>query len=169
MRNSQSSVKVLLTYAVFRKVLPGRNSYKQEDLVNEIMNTAYGAHDAAEDAVALGKLVKHLDIEPNNVMNHSFSVNSIYNSMSFNREKAKNLPSLSVLVYSQVCKAPTAENIAGSGLQLRHLELIYKRDGEDGLINTFIMKNCDGQPRVTSAKRILESVIPKLVEFFKNK
>ncbi|XP_060597360.1 uncharacterized protein LOC132751224 [Ruditapes philippinarum] len=67
---------------VFRKVLPDRESYKQVDLVNEIMNTAYGAHDAVEDAVALGKLVKYLEIQPNNVLNHSFSVNSIYNNMS---------------------------------------------------------------------------------------
>ena len=155
--------------ALFRKLLPGRKSYKQEELVREILNSSYGAHDAVEDASMLGKLVKHLEIDSKKMLDHSFGVNSVYNNMQFNREKTKNLPSLSVLVYSQVCKAPTADNIAGSGLQLRHLELIYKRDGEDGLTNTFMMKNCEGQPRVTNAKRILESVIPKLVEFFKKK
>jgi hypothetical protein len=54
-----------------------------------------------------------------------------------------------------------------SGLNLQHLEAIYKRDGEDGLTNLFIMKNSEGQQRVTAAKRILDYVIPKLVKFFK--
>jgi len=60
--------------------------------------------------------------------------------MLFDKEMAKNLPSLSVLVFNSICKA-----------------------------YTFMMKNCEGQPHVTAAKRILESVIPKLVEFFKEK
>lgn len=60
----------------------------------------------------------------------------------------------------------TAENVAGSGLQLTHLKKIFQRDGEDGPFNTFISPNCEGQPRVTNVKRTLESVIPKLVDFF---
>lgn len=155
--------------SLFRKVIPGRKSYKQEDLVHDILNTSYGAHDAAEDVHALGSLISHLDVDNKTVLTQSFSVSAVCKNMLFNKEKAKNLPSLSVLLYKSICKAPTAENIAGSGLNLQHLEAIYKRDGEDGLTNTFIMKNSEGQPRVTAAKRILDSVIPKLVEFFKEK
>ncbi|XP_060565928.1 LOW QUALITY PROTEIN: uncharacterized protein LOC132724962 [Ruditapes philippinarum] len=157
--------------SLFRKVIPGRKSYKQEDLVHDILNTSYGAHDAAEDVHALGSLISHLDVDNKTVLTQSFSVSAVCKNMLFNKEKAKNLPSLSVLLYKSICKAPTAENIAGSGLSLnlQHLEAIYKRDGEDGLTNTFIMKNSEGQPRVTAAKRILDSVIPKLVEFFKEK
>ena len=33
---------------------------------------------------------------------------------------------------------------------------------------TFTEKNSEGQPRVTSCKRTLESVIPKMVEYFKD-
>lgn len=64
---------------------------------------------------------------------------------------------------------PTAENIAASGLNLEHLKLIYSRDGEDGLHSTFTSKNSEGQPRVTNTKRTLESLVPNLVDFLKQK
>lgn len=38
-------------------------------------------------------------------------------------------------------KSCTTENIAGSGLNLGHLRLIFKRSGEDGLVDVFSMKN----------------------------
>lgn len=60
----------------------------------------------------------------------------------------------------------TAENIAGSGLKLEHLKKIYLREREDGLQNTFTIKNSEGQPCVTNTKRTFESVIPKLAEYF---
>ena len=66
---------------LFRKFWPGRKSYKQVDLVHDILNRSYDAHDAAEDASMLRKLVKHLDIENKEIMKHSFSVNSVYNNL----------------------------------------------------------------------------------------
>ena len=36
----------------------------------------------------------------------------------------------------------------------------------DGVRNTFICKNSEGQPRVTSMKKTLDDVIPKLGQFF---
>ncbi|XP_053385649.1 uncharacterized protein LOC128545990 [Mercenaria mercenaria] len=87
----------------------------------------------------------------------------------FHREKARNIRSLDVLISSSVCKAATAKNIAGSGLNLSRLQRIYSRDGEDGLQNTFTVKNSEGQPRVTSSKRVLETVIPKLADFLKKR
>ena len=53
----------------------------------------------------------------------------------------------------------TAENVAGSGLNQRHLRTIFNRHGEDGILSTFTVKNCDGQPRVTNVKRTLETVV----------
>jgi len=153
---------------LFRKAIPGRKSYKQEDLVHDILKTSYGAHDAAEDVHALANLLLNLNYNKT-VLTHSFTVRAVNKNMLFNKEKAKNLQLLSVLVFNSICKVPTAENIAGSGLNLKHLEAIYKREGENGLTNTSMIKNCEGQPRVTAAKRILESVIPKLVEYFKEK
>lgn len=52
-----------------------------------------------------------------------------------------------------------AQHVAGSGLQLTHLKNIFQRDGEDGLVNTFISPNSEGQLRVTNVRRTLECVI----------
>lgn len=82
------------------------------------------------------------------------------------RKKAKNLPTLNLLISKGVLKMCTAENVAGSGLQLTHLKQIFQRGGEDGLLNTFVSPNSEGQPKVTNVKRTLESVIPKLVDFW---
>ncbi|XP_045176635.2 uncharacterized protein LOC123537131 [Mercenaria mercenaria] len=151
--------------SVFRKQYPGRSSYKQIDLVHDILGATYGAHDATEDVRALGHLLKH-SASHQTVLPFSFSPEAVYKNQIYNREKSKNFPSLSVLVSSGICKLNIAENIAGSGLNLEHLRTIFSREGEDGLTNIFISKNSDGQPRVTNTKRVLESVIPKLVELF---
>lgn len=63
-------------------------------------------------------------------------------------------------------KSCTTENIAGSGLNLGHLRLIFKRSGEDGLVDVFSMKNSLGKPRVTSDKKVLGECIPKLCAYF---
>lgn len=99
---------------------------------------------------------------------HSFTPQASLNAMKFNREKSKNVATLDILVAEGVCKRTTAENIAGSGLRLSHLKTIYERRGVDGLLNTFTEKNSEGQPRVTSCKRMLKSVRPKMAEYFKD-
>ncbi|XP_053390362.1 uncharacterized protein LOC128553259 [Mercenaria mercenaria] len=152
---------------VLRKHFPGRSSYKQEDLVREILRESYGAHNATEDVKALGNLLKHISVSPKTMLSFSYPPKSVRHSQLFNLEKAKNMPSLHVLVANGVCKTATAENIAGSGLNLSHLKIIFKREGEDGLRNTFVVKNSEGQPRVTNTKRTLETVIPNLVEYLK--
>ena len=55
--------------------------------------------------------------------------------------KNRNVGSLHCLVASGVIKLATAENIAGSGLNLQHLKLVWQRDGEDGIRNIFTAKN----------------------------
>ena len=76
---------------------------------------------------------------------------------------------LSRLVAFGIMQTATAENIAGSGLNVQHLKKIYERSGEDGLRSTFTMTNGDGQPRVTNAKRTLEDVVPNLPNTLKQK
>lgn len=63
-------------------------------------------------------------------------------------------------------KSCTTENIAGSGLHLGPLRLIFKRSGEDGLVDVFSLKNSLGKPRVTSDKKVLGECIPKLCAYF---
>ncbi|KAL4236483.1 hypothetical protein ACF0H5_004869 [Mactra antiquata] len=102
-------------------------------------------------------------------MSFSFSIQAVYHHFQSSKEKAKNLPSLKCIVASSVCKLPTAENIAASGLNLEHLRMIYTRDGEDGLHFTFTSKNSEGQPRVTNTKRTLDTLVPNLANFFQRK
>ena len=81
------------------------------------------------------------------------------------RKKEKKIPSLSIFVSRGIMKSSTVETIARSGLNFEHLKTIFNRKGEYGLINGFTMKTCEGLPRITSTKRVLESVIPKLVSY----
>ena len=65
----------------------------------------------------------------------------------------KKIQSLSIFVSRGIMKSSTAENIARSGLNFEHLKTMFNRKGEDGLINGFTMKTCEGLPRVTSTKK----------------
>lgn len=164
----QCTAGLIDSLPLFRKYFPEQTSYKQEDLVSKLLHTSYGAHNATEDVSMLQKLLVFSSLPSKAVLSFSFTPKALYHSVWFNQAKVKNLPSLNVLVYSGVCKNPTAENIAGSGLTLFHLRKIYQRDGEDGLLNTFTVKNTENQPRVTSTKRVLDTLVPKLAEFFSN-
>ena len=93
----------------------------------------------------------------------------VSNAIIFNRQKSLNVRGLDPLVVSGICKRPTAENIAGSGLNISHLSIIYKRSGEDGLRDVFTAKNSEGLPRVTNCKKVLDEVLPKLCHFFETK
>lgn len=148
---------------VFKKLFPS-GSLKQEDLVARLLGVSYNAHNAMADVESLRQLIL-LPSVANLQLAFSFSPTDVHSSMMFDREK-KNLPSLNILLSSGVCKLPTAENIAGSGLNLHHLRAIFRRCGEDGLRDVFTAKNSDNLPRVTSAKKILDEVIPKLAAFF---
>jgi DNA polymerase III alpha subunit (gram-positive type) len=151
--------------SVFRKLYP-KQSLKQVDLVSSILGEVYDAHNAIEDVKALGKLIQHVNLPTKDLMEHSFSPSAVANNIMFNKAKASNLPSLNPLIYTGVMKRPTAENIAGSGLNLSHLKLLYSRGGEDALRDVFTAKNSEGLPRVTNVKKLLDEIIPKMSKFF---
>ncbi|WAR24671.1 LOW QUALITY PROTEIN: hypothetical protein MAR_038340 [Mya arenaria] len=107
---------------LFRKVFPKRSSFKQEDIVHDILGIEYKAHNAEEDVKRLASLVSKVvnDHGDKSVLENSFPAKAAY--FSFLSERAKNMPSLSRLVASGVMKSATAENIAGSGLNVPHLK-----------------------------------------------
>lgn len=152
--------------SIFKKAFPGQPNYKQETLVKSLLDTTYSAHDAIEDVKTLGMLMKHSKISGPEILPFTFPPIAVHQGLLFSKEKSKNITSLHVLIAKGIVKHNTAENIAGSGLNLSHLHKIFQRDGEDGLRATFSQKTSDGQPRVSSTKRVLDSVIPKLVEYF---
>ena len=116
---------------MLKKVFPGRGSYKQEDLVVGLLHATYPAHDALEDVRALGKLTMYCSVPTQEMVKFTFPPKAIHFNCLYLIEKTKNMPTLSVLVANGVCKSATAENIAGSGLNLTHLHKIFDRDGED--------------------------------------
>ena len=93
-----------------------------------------------EVVALLQELLMFTKMSKQEIVHFSFSLKAVYNSLMYNREKAKNIRSLDILISSSVCKSTTAENIAGSELNLTHLHRMYTREGEDGLSNTFTGK-----------------------------
>ena len=51
-----------------------------------------------------------------------------------------------------------ALKIAGSGLQYKHLQCVYDRNGLDGISAVFRTKGRKDNPRVTNYKRIISSL-----------
>ncbi|KAK3108256.1 hypothetical protein FSP39_004267 [Pinctada imbricata] len=156
------------TLNIFKKVFPGQTDYKQETLMQSLLGTPYGAHNAMEDVKALALLVKEAKLSNKEMLPFSFPPTAVHHMLQFGSEKAKNMSSLHCLIAKGIVKHGCAENIAGSGLHFWHLHKIFKRDGEDGLRAIFMQKNQEGQPRISSTKRVLDSVIPKLVDFFEH-
>ena len=154
------------TLSLLKKVCPNRSSYKQEALVNDVLGTTYPAHNACEDVKALRDLLLHLKVSAGDFMKHTFSSKAIFEQNLFVKERMRNVQSLDVLIANGVIKRTFAEKIAGSGLALPHLRAIYERKGEDGLRDTFMISNANGEPRVTKTKRLLDEIIPKLGTYF---
>lgn len=87
-------------------------------------------------------------LSPQDIWQHRFTPCAVQNALLFREEKAKYLPTLNPLISKGVLKMCTAENVAGSGLQLTHLKKIFQHDGEDGLVNTFISPNSEDNPEL---------------------
>ena len=166
---SDSVLGFVDSLAVFRKCYPKLDSYKQEDLVHSLLNCTYDAYNAEADVTSLGQLLVHSTIPNSEIVSFSFSPSAVVNNIIFNRQKSLNVRTLDPLVVSGICKRPTAENIAGSGLNISHLSIIYKGSVEDGLRDVFTAKNSEGLPRVTNCKKVLDEVLPKLCHFFETK
>lgn len=104
---------------VFKSVFPKCDSYKQEELAHTLLQKEYNAHNAQDDVECLSELLKYSMSKDNScVLSKSFSPLDVKHSMDSNKEKRKNLASLSVLVLNAVMKSATAENVASSGLNL---------------------------------------------------
>lgn len=152
--------------SVFRKVFPGQPGYKQELLVKSLLHTTYKAHDAIEDVKSLSMLIRKTlqHLTESEILAHSFSPIAVNNNYLFLKTTSRNIPSLEILIAKGIVKRATAENIAGSGLQLIQLFKIFKRDGEDGMPAICTQKNHDGLPRLANVKKVLDDVVPKLAE-----
>ena len=153
-----------VTIKILKSKIPGKTSYIG-NLVNDVLYTSYAAHDVSEDILALAKLLKAVKCKSDDFVKASFSSKSVYLQIMFNKEKDKNIKSLEILQSEGIFKRFTLENIAGSGLAMKHLISVYKRGGEHDLYDLFKSKNDIGKPRVTNQAKVLNETIPKLAAY----
>ena len=145
------------TLALFKKVLPGRETYSQECLVADLLGVFYVSHDSLEDVKALQRLVSCKKVEENQLIESSFSTESAVQSTEYCVKKMVNLRTLQPLIASKVVSKGMADKIAGSGLSLHHLQLSFERGGGDGLIS-ILSDHVNGKPRVTKNRRIISQL-----------
>ncbi|XP_076103417.1 uncharacterized protein LOC143072385 isoform X2 [Mytilus galloprovincialis] len=70
------------TLHIFKKKIPGRKSYKQENLVKDILKRSYNAHNAVDDVQLLNILMKNLKVSLQDIVNHSFTVEYVHNYLT---------------------------------------------------------------------------------------
>lgn len=74
---------------LLKKIFPGQSSYKQENLVSNLLAATYGAHNALEDVRSLGWLIKHEKVTDKHLQDFTFSPEAVKNQLAYNREKNK--------------------------------------------------------------------------------
>ena len=106
------------TLILFKKVLPSRKSYSQENLVNEILGESYMAHDSLEDVRALEKLVSQTKAHVNaqQMAESSITLGCAVNTTEHCLRKAVNVKTLQPLIMTNVVSKGMAEKIAGANL-----------------------------------------------------
>lgn len=153
------------TMKLFRLSFPSLKSFSQQNLSRVLLgdNFSYGAYDALEDIKTLKKIVLLPSVISDNKHICEFSTNYVVKSMEYNTIVKRNLPSLQVLVNRKVITAGMARKIAGSNLSLHHLEIVYKRDGKDGL-SALLDESVSGRVRVSRSQKVITSLCDYFLE-----
>ncbi|XP_061184839.1 uncharacterized protein LOC133192851 [Saccostrea echinata] len=146
------------TLPLFRKQLPERTSYKQVDLVKDLLHEDYSAHDAASDSRALLHLVKAQKFNNHILQENSFSFQSYMEVIQFQNTVQDNTNSLSYLLENKIISKVIANKISKSGLGLAHLQLAYDRDRDCGIHQVLSETTSTGKPRVTVNKTIIKNI-----------
>lgn len=148
------------TLPMFKQLLPGQKSYKQEELVKDCLNKSYDAHNGLEDVKSLRDLLNHLKPDNSVLSSHSFNVEFVCQSLQHHARMTANFPSFQALVSKKVLSKSMAHRIAGLGLNLQQIGLIHARGGYDGLRVVLSAKQSgsNSQCRVTASKKILRTL-----------
>ena len=150
--------------ALYKKDDETWTNHKQETVVRNILGTSYAAHNALEDARTLQQAVQKSKATDSDLLAHSFTLESVKQSLVRDDAKANNIGSLQVLVDKKACSQCMADKMASSGLSMDHLKLAYSRNGEDGIKSLFMDKDSNARVRVTNSKKIIEAVLAHVKE-----
>lgn len=138
------------TRILFRSEYPGRQSYKQCDLVSDFLGESYDAHNALYDCKSLFKLVQLHGNLASHFCKHTFD--GMY------PRYCQNDLSFKALVENKVMSKQLAKKAASTGLCKKHFILSIQRNGIDGLRALLSQKKSSGVVRVTASKSIIQKV-----------
>ena len=133
--------------------------YTQEALADRFLHKRYDTHEATSDVKILKKLV-NMNFTDEDIRKCTEKFESAWHRVDYNDNKAHNLASFPVeeMKAHGISESMVAK-MAGSGLRLKHLYIIYKRGGKDELIEQLRDKNFTGRVRVTNCEIILNSIV----------
>ncbi|VDI51767.1 Hypothetical predicted protein [Mytilus galloprovincialis] len=151
---------------IFKQKYPGRKSYKQENLLKDILKRSYNAHNAVDDVQFLNIMMKNSKVSLQDIINHSFTVEYVKSYLTEFRCKETRLKTFKPVYMSDepVMSKSLCERAAKSGLKLGHLHLAISCDDFDGLHKLFSEIDDDGNVRVTKMNRIIKNVYNFLTE-----
>uniref|UniRef100_A0A8W8P2F2 Exonuclease domain-containing protein n=1 Tax=Magallana gigas TaxID=29159 RepID=A0A8W8P2F2_MAGGI len=148
------------TRLLFKIFNPNLKSFSQESLFEQFVFSNYNAHDALEDVLALRTLVQTVDIDVASVqfLSASFTFSNALGNYLYCLQIQQNLPSLGHLVDERVITKNMANKIAGSGLNLKFLQLAYSRNPSEGILNLFSEPIVSNRVRVTKSQKVIASL-----------
>ena len=118
-----------------------------------------GAHDARADVAALCDVLLKLSCSSDEMVKHSITLNS---ALEEDQETADRLyhekGSRTQLCDTDVITQYMAKKITASGLSYEHLHLAFSQDCHSGLALLLREKGADGKPRVTTRKKIADTL-----------
>ena len=145
------------TLPLFRTILPGRKSYKQEVLVADLLSKSYAAHDALADVKVLQELMVYVDPSIDKISPHTFDIDFVKNSLQHLSMKTSNVTTLTP--FKGLISKGMVEKMAASGLQFKHIKLAYDRKQHQGVHDILAEKLPSGKTRVTNYEKIISNVV----------
>lgn len=152
------------TLTHFKKIHKDLPNYKQSTLAKTCVHgfNETDAHNALHDVTTLAKLLQISNVEFFKSSTITFTSFCIKQDFILHHkpllDSIKNKFRIGSTTY---ISNPIATKIADSGLGFRHLLLVYRRNGTDGIRMLLKEKN-NGKPSVTSCKKTIE----KICEYF---
>ena len=140
---------------LFKRKFPDMKPYTQEALADRFLHEKYDAHEATSDVKILKKLV-NMNFTDEDIRKYTEKFESSWYRVNYNDNKAHNLASFPVEeMKAHGISESMVGKMAGSGLRLKHLYIIYKRGGQDELLEQLRKKNFTGKVRVTNRETFL--------------
>ena len=138
------------TKLVFKKEIPNQTSYTQVNLMKDLLQETYCAHNALDDVKALKKLC---GLVKNKFPSYTVGITDVVNSANTSTYKKTLLP----LQTEKAITDSMATKIARAGLNYTHLKLACERNGYDGL-SVILGEKINGVVQVTKHGPVIQRI-----------